>query len=109
MGLPCGVRPRATPTQANRPDVRRWPSLASNEVDFYCRWTWVGDSGWVYWRTRPTGVGRQRQAVWTCRHAGSTLAWAGSQVPLGSEPLAAQRDLTPAFRRRCRSCTGRRA
>ncbi|WP_251275487.1 hypothetical protein, partial [Enterobacter hormaechei] len=40
-----GVRPRATPTQANRPDVRRWPSLASNEVDFYCRWTWVGDSG----------------------------------------------------------------
>ncbi|QBL43037.1 hypothetical protein MG068_20240 [Stenotrophomonas sp. ASS1] len=39
------MRPRATPTQANRPDVRRWPSLASNEVDFYCRWTWVGDSG----------------------------------------------------------------
>ncbi|CCH14591.1 hypothetical protein B9Y88_21330 [Stenotrophomonas maltophilia] len=39
------MRPRATPTQANRPGVRRWPSLASNEVDFYCRWTWVGDSG----------------------------------------------------------------
>ncbi|HCT26372.1 MAG TPA: hypothetical protein DIW85_09155 [Stenotrophomonas sp.] len=39
------MRPRATPTQANRPYVRRWPSLASNEVDFYCRWTWVGDSG----------------------------------------------------------------
>ncbi|KAA3597644.1 hypothetical protein EN794_034125 [Mesorhizobium sp. M00.F.Ca.ET.151.01.1.1] len=39
------MRPRATPTQADRPDVRRWPSLASNEVDFYCRWTWVGDSG----------------------------------------------------------------
>ncbi len=50
----------ATPAAAKHP-LRRWPSPTSDEIDFYCRWAWVGLRG-KYRAARAGGCASLRPA-----------------------------------------------